>query len=259
MPEFSEVKDSGERTQFATGSQRDSQEGKGRFDLIPFYPQERLAQHFENGARKYDDDNWKKGQPLRQYVNSAMRHLFKISEGMLDEDHPAAVAWNMYALMWTKREIDEGRLPAELDNIPWDGLESETGNLELDLSAHTLNLALTNGDRLIIDGGGMRIEGGSFYDVPADAPVETPVYGTGAALFDGPQSTGEGLEPEIITEDSNGFRVSPQYGFTSIEQADEFRALLADHTIAGLGVGEYVLLAKHRHPGFHNPENDAPR
>lgn len=117
---FDKVVDSGQREQFSTGSQRDSQAGKGRFDLIPFLPIERLAQHFENGAAKYDDDNWKKGQPLKQYVNSAMRHLYKISEGMTDEDHAAAVMWNMAALIWTKDAIDRGALPADLDNIVWD-------------------------------------------------------------------------------------------------------------------------------------------
>ena len=126
---FDSVQDSGERQQWDTGSQRDSQAGKGRFDLIPFYPIERLAIHFENGAKKYGDDNWKLGQPLSQYVNSAMRHVFKMAEGWTDEDHPAALMWNAQAFMWTKNEIDHGRLPAELDDIKWDDGGSDFFNI----------------------------------------------------------------------------------------------------------------------------------
>ena len=38
------IKDSGERTQFASGAVRDMHEGKGRFDLLPMCVLTRLAQ-----------------------------------------------------------------------------------------------------------------------------------------------------------------------------------------------------------------------
>lgn len=110
------TRDSGQRRQFPTGSVRDSRQGKGRYDLIPAYPQQRLAQLYERGAEKYDDNNWQKGQPLSTYMESAERHLYNFKDGDLVEDHLAAVVWNMYAFMWTEREIREGRLPAELDD-----------------------------------------------------------------------------------------------------------------------------------------------
>ena len=53
MPqEYTSVKDSGEREQFKTGSQRDTRRGKDRFDLLPPHALLRLAQHYENGANK---------------------------------------------------------------------------------------------------------------------------------------------------------------------------------------------------------------
>lgn len=115
---FDKVVDSGKRQEFETGAVRDTQEGKGRFDLLPYYAITRLAQHFENGARKYTDDNWRKGIPLRRYLDSLMRHTFKFMAGMQDEDHLAAIMWNAACLLETQEMIKLGLLPKELDNLP---------------------------------------------------------------------------------------------------------------------------------------------
>ncbi len=114
---FGSVQDSGERQEFDTGSVRDSRAGKGRFDLIPPYSLKRLAQHFENGAVKYGDRNWQKGQPLSRYIDSAVRHLYAYLDGSRNEDHMAAVAWNALALIWTEEAIRLGDLPEDLDDI----------------------------------------------------------------------------------------------------------------------------------------------
>lgn len=116
MSEFT-IKDSGKRKVFETGAQRDAIPGKGFFHLIPYLPHERLAQHYENGARKYGKSNWKKGIPLSCYLDSAARHLGKLIDGWTDEDHATAVSWNMYGYIWTKNEIEEGRLPSSLDDV----------------------------------------------------------------------------------------------------------------------------------------------
>lgn len=97
--------------EWSTGSQRDDQEGKGRYDLLPWYSIHRVAMRMEFGAKKYGDDNWKKGQPLDQYLNSAIRHIAKWYCAEDTEDHMAAAAWNILAFMWTQKEIEEGRLP----------------------------------------------------------------------------------------------------------------------------------------------------
>lgn len=111
------ILDSGTRQNFETGAVRDIQAGKGRFDLLPGWALKRIAQHFEEGAKKYGDSNWKKGIPLRRYLDSAMRHLVAFSEGEQDEPHEVAAVWNILCLMQTKHYIDQGRLPKSLDDL----------------------------------------------------------------------------------------------------------------------------------------------
>lgn len=115
---YKEVKDSGKRQNFETGSVRDTQEGKGRYDLISPIALKRLAQHFENGAKKYGNRNWELGQPLSRYIDSAIRHIYAFLEGKRDEDHAIACAWNMMALVHTEEMIKRGLLPKELNNLP---------------------------------------------------------------------------------------------------------------------------------------------
>lgn len=114
---FTEVKDSGARQEFQTGSVRDTRDGKGRFDLIPTDAMRRLAVHYENGSKKYGDRNWEKGQPLGRYLDSANRHLLHVLDGNTDEDHVSAVTWNMFAYLHTLNLIRAGKLPKELDDL----------------------------------------------------------------------------------------------------------------------------------------------
>lgn len=116
--DFREVKDSGNRETFETGSHRDTRVGKGRYDLLSPYVMERDAKHMENGAVKYGDRNWEKGQPLSRYIDSAIRHIQKYMMGQRDEDHLAAARWNIGALMHTEHMIQLGRVPQELDDLP---------------------------------------------------------------------------------------------------------------------------------------------
>ena len=115
---FDRVKDSGERRDFGTGSVRDMSGGKGRFDLLPMLSIFRIAKHFENGAKKYKPRNWENGIPLSCFWDSAFRHLLKVMLGMTDEDHEAAVLWNISCFIETKERIDLGVLPKELDDMP---------------------------------------------------------------------------------------------------------------------------------------------
>ena len=112
------VKDSGERRVFETGAQRDTGEAKGLFHLIPYYPLERLAQLYEAGAIKYGKNNWRKGVPCSVFANSAARHLLKLLDGYQDEDHAAQAMWNVIGYIWTEHEAREGRLPANLLDMP---------------------------------------------------------------------------------------------------------------------------------------------
>lgn len=115
---FDKVVDSGKRQEFDTGSVRDGNEGKPRYDLITPIGLYRLAMHYANGAVKYGDRNWEKGQPLNRYIESTERHIQKLKLGIQDEDHEAAAIWNLLAYIHTKTLIDAGQLPKELDDMP---------------------------------------------------------------------------------------------------------------------------------------------
>ncbi len=116
--DFTKVESTGRPNEkFPTGSVRDSREGRGRYDLLPPEAIYRLAVHFANGAVKYGDRNWEKGQPLSRYLDSAIRHLFKYLSGSRVEDHLAAAAWNALCCIQTEHWINEGKLPKELDDM----------------------------------------------------------------------------------------------------------------------------------------------
>ena len=61
------------------------------------------AKHFEEGAKKYGENNWQKGLPVNCYVDSALRHYYKWRRGDKDENHHLAFVWNLMALIW---EVD---------------------------------------------------------------------------------------------------------------------------------------------------------
>lgn len=115
---------------FETGSQRDIRDGKGRFDLLPPEALFALAKHFEQGARKYEDRNWEKGQDLGTYCDSGLRHLVSFMAGQVDEDHLVAAAWNLVAAITTRARIQAGILPSTLDNMPPQHLRTPNAMLE---------------------------------------------------------------------------------------------------------------------------------
>lgn len=101
------LKDSGERETFYTGAVRDSETGKGRFDLIPTQLLFRLAKHYERGSVKYCDRNWEKGMSVSRCMDSALRHLTKYIAGWNDEPHLDAAIWNLAAIMFYEFEHPE--------------------------------------------------------------------------------------------------------------------------------------------------------
>lgn len=109
------TKDSGKREAYDSGMVRDTQEGKPRFDLllvsgVPFESQflTRLAALLERGATKYGERNWQKAnspEELERFVASGMRHMVQWATGELDEDHAAAVAFNLMAAEYVKWKL----------------------------------------------------------------------------------------------------------------------------------------------------------
>lgn len=61
------------------------------------------AVHFEEGAKKYGENNWQKGLPVNCYLDSAIRHYLKYRRGDTDENHSAAFVWNLMCCIW---EVD---------------------------------------------------------------------------------------------------------------------------------------------------------
>ena len=123
------VKDSGEREEYASGMRRDTQQGKPRFDLViplhqPFAEQmlTRWAMHMTLGAEKYGSRNWELAKGAEEYERfrgSALRHLLQWFAGERDEDHAAAVFFNIAAAEYVCArmqviEVDAGTVLAAI-------------------------------------------------------------------------------------------------------------------------------------------------
>jgi hypothetical protein len=92
-----------EQITLPSGSKRtDVQE---RYDLIPPEFLRRLALRYTLGAKKYEVDNWKKGQPTEVVLNHMLKHLYHYiqcwKEGAVcGDDDLAAIAWGCAALCY---------------------------------------------------------------------------------------------------------------------------------------------------------------
>lgn len=110
---MAEIKDSGERTVFPNGFQRDMHDGKGRMDLLPWNAIIEVSKHCEAGAKKYGEHNIDLGCPVHSLMDSGMRHAAKHIIGQIDEPHLVAACWN---LLWALQM--ELTMP-EMCDIPW--------------------------------------------------------------------------------------------------------------------------------------------
>lgn len=110
-----QTKDSGKRVEYTTGMVRDTNEGKARFDLIfpkgvPYNQQllTRFAELMARGAQKYTERNWEKASTpdeLERAMESALRHMIQWYNGETDEDHAAAVMFNLMAAEYIKNRM----------------------------------------------------------------------------------------------------------------------------------------------------------
>lgn len=66
-----------------------------------------VAIHFEEGAKKYGENNWQKGIPVHCYIDSAIRHYLKFLRGDTDEPHDRAFCWNLMCAAWTCKHMPE--------------------------------------------------------------------------------------------------------------------------------------------------------
>lgn len=103
------TKDSGQRQEFPSGMHRDTQEGKADFTLLDFPMLERWALLMARGAEKYGRDNYKLAnsqEELDRFRSSAFRHFIQWVRGDRDEDHAAAVYFNIGAAEDLRERIE---------------------------------------------------------------------------------------------------------------------------------------------------------
>jgi hypothetical protein len=114
------TKDSGVREEYPTGMRRDTQEGKPRYDLIDASFKKRWAELMMRGAEKYGEDNWRLAETVEEWSRfraSGARHMEQHLAGDRDEDHAAAVAFNLAAEAYV-----ESRLKAKGYTLTWSAL-----------------------------------------------------------------------------------------------------------------------------------------
>lgn len=103
-----EVKDSGYRQEYNSGMRRDTQDGKPDYTLLPEPMLTRWADHMTKGAVKYGRHNWQLAdseEELERFKSSAMRHMIQWLRGDRDEDHAAAVMFNLSAAEHVKNKL----------------------------------------------------------------------------------------------------------------------------------------------------------
>lgn len=101
---------------FTTGAARSKQEGRGRFDLVPYEAMLSLAKRYEMGSIHFGDRNWEQGQPLSRLLSSMRRHAHQIGYDY-SEDHVGAVLWNAAAFVTMVERMRAGILPKALDDV----------------------------------------------------------------------------------------------------------------------------------------------
>lgn len=95
--------------EYTSGMIRDTQQGKPRYDLCYKEMYKRWAELMARGAEQYGEDNWKKanGEPeLKDFKASAERHFQQWMNGETDEDHAAAVFFNISGYEYVKTKLN---------------------------------------------------------------------------------------------------------------------------------------------------------
>lgn len=108
------VKDSGQRQSFESGMVRDVQTNKIGWHRVADGPMlKRWAEHITKGGVKYPDvapgkPNWTLASgeaELQRFRQSAFRHFMSWFNGETDEDHAAAVMFNLNGAEYVKEKL----------------------------------------------------------------------------------------------------------------------------------------------------------
>lgn len=110
MPPFV-VKHEGEELIFSTGMRRNTSTGKPNYALIDLTFLTRLAEHLTKGAEIHGKNNWRLActeEELDRFKESSFRHLVQWLKGDIDEDHMAAVCFNLMCAEYVKDRLSNG-------------------------------------------------------------------------------------------------------------------------------------------------------
>lgn len=103
------IKDSGKRQQLP-GMVRDVTDDKIDYTLALDGPLlERFARHLTEGAKKYSKRNWMGAHTEAEYLRfreSLVRHFIQYLRGDTDEDHFAAIVFNLNGMEYVKERLD---------------------------------------------------------------------------------------------------------------------------------------------------------
>lgn len=126
MSEF-EIKDSGARHNFDSGMMRDTEDNKTDYTSLVHGPMmERWAEHATKGRAKYPDvalgvPNWTQADgpaELQRFKRSAFRHMLQWLRGETDEDHAAAVMFNIDGAEFVAARMAAEYTPGGLTSEP---------------------------------------------------------------------------------------------------------------------------------------------
>ena len=102
------------RKTFESGMVRDGSEDKLDWSLVYDGPMlERLARHLTKGAKHYSPRNWMKANGLEEqarFRESAARHFAQWMRGDTNEDHAAAVFFNINGYEYVTGRLNENRV-----------------------------------------------------------------------------------------------------------------------------------------------------
>lgn len=124
------INDSGAREQFESGMVRDTEDGKLDYSLVFDGPMlKRWADHLTKGAKKYAPRNWMQASGREEYdrfKRSFLRHMVAYLEGQRDEDHAAAMIFNINGMEFVReRLLDDYR--ADSCPVPEERINPEDG------------------------------------------------------------------------------------------------------------------------------------
>jgi len=112
------VKKSDTMKKYKSGMRRGSDYGKPNYALIDISFLNRLAMHLTRGAMIHGKGNWRLAnskEELDRFEESAFRHFIQRLRGDTDEDHMAAVCFNMMAAEYIKDKLEKEYIKDKLE------------------------------------------------------------------------------------------------------------------------------------------------